>query len=106
MTNYEKYKDPKERIKKFIDFCQGTNCKDCPLKETITRDTANFACAYAWLDLEAKEEPELLLCPFCGGEAKLVSSVESWVECSVCGVSTKFCACDSGAIEKWNRRVN
>ena len=48
---------------------------------------------------------ELLPCPFCGGEAILNSSVESWVECRVCHNRTEMCACDGGAIEKWNRRT-
>lgn len=52
-----------------------------------------------------EEKEKLLPCPFCGGKAKLVSSVESWVECKSCGATSRFCACDSGAIEKWNKRV-
>lgn len=49
---------------------------------------------------------ELKPCPFCGGKAELVSSIESWVRCKDCGAMTKMKACDAGAIEEWNRRVN
>ena len=96
MTNNEKYKDPKERAKKFLEFCANSQFKE--------RFSTSIECAYAWGDIEYKEE-ELLPCPFCGGEAKLVSSVESWVECKSCGATSQFCACDSGTIEKWNKRV-
>lgn len=101
MTNREKYKDTEERAKMFCKFCSSKKgCVNCQFNKV---DAIPYACAYAWAELEYKEE--LLPCPFCGGEAKLISSVESWVECSFCGINTKCCACDSGAIEKWNRRM-
>ena len=107
MTNYEKYKRPEERAKKFIDFCNSKKgCIGCPIDSGIHLDIGippAVKCAYAWEELEYEEK--LLPCPFCGSGATLHSSCESWVECNICGTRTKMCACDSGAIEKWNRRT-
>lgn len=60
---------------------------------------------------------ELKTCPFCGGEAKLRTSVEdrtpvAWVACDTCGARTKMQADGDyngrnvfTAVERWNRRV-
>lgn len=60
-------------------------------------------------------------CPFCGGEAKLgcniyedysyeyddtIEKTSYYVECTKCGITTKFIHTADGAIEKWNTRVN
>lgn len=57
------------------------------------------------LERNGRNENELLPCPFCGGEATMHDSCESWVECNRCGARTKMCACREGAVEHWNRRT-
>ena len=58
---------------------------------------------------------DLLLCPFCGGEAILLHenlgvNISSYIKCLGCGVETdKFQistdhSCDDKAVESWNRR--
>lgn len=52
------------------------------------------------------DKPELLLCPFCGGNAELVIGLPGcrFVQCRECRANT-----DDGttehAIERWNRRT-
>ena len=99
MTNGEKYKTDEERFVNFDKFCKEQRfCLSCKYRDELLE----VKCYSKWLEKEAEEE--LLPCPFCGGESKLNSSVESWVECSVCHSRTDMSACDLGAIEKWNRR--
>lgn len=59
-------------------------------------------------------EIKLKLCPFCGGEAKLIDSSRraSYVRCSKCcaetnhfEMSVEYCAIEKAA-EAWNQRTN
>lgn len=55
---------------------------------------------------------ELKPCPFCGGNAKLMTYKTPtfgevfYVACRVCGNETKVKLADEEAIEAWNRRVD
>jgi Lar family restriction alleviation protein len=52
---------------------------------------------------------ELKPCPFCGGEAKLISEYANahYVECKNCWASVwRSCPTHEEAIEVWNRRAN
>ena len=84
MTNEQKYKTAKERVKAFNEWCFNMECKTCKLK------AHNFdegdGCRFYWLALEADEEkPEP--CPFCGGETHInlghlkAGVVHYWVDC-------------------------
>ena len=49
---------------------------------------------------------ELRKCPFCGGEARVKSSLlNHWVICLKCGAETEIKLCKKEAIAAWNRRV-
>ena len=48
---------------------------------------------------------ELKPCPFCGGKAKLMISVEDWVLCTICKASSDTTSDPKRAIEKWNKRA-
>lgn len=49
---------------------------------------------------------ELLPCPFCGGEAHIITAVgESWVLCEKCRATTEMHASKQLAIAAWNRRA-
>lgn len=50
---------------------------------------------------------ELLPCPFCGGEAKLVERrhAEAYVLCVKCGAVSDECSRAMSAIAAWNRRT-
>jgi hypothetical protein len=62
------------------------------------------------------DQPELLRCPHCGGEAKLEEAPpgSQWtayrfaVYCQAqhCGATTALCSTESRAVEYWNRRVS
>lgn len=48
---------------------------------------------------------ELLPCPFCGGEAHLVTGApEYWVKCLSCNASSDTTACSVRAADQWNWR--
>lgn len=86
MTNAEKYKTVYERSTAFRKFC-GENISKHSCSKCILHDYN--VCEFAWLDLEHKEE--LKKCPFCGGEAKVTSSIHQGceyhcVECTKCHV--------------------
>lgn len=48
----------------------------------------------------------LLPCPFCGGEARIIGAVGTvfWVKCTECGAETQSEITKQRAAEKWNRR--
>ena len=49
---------------------------------------------------------ELLKCPFCGGEARVVRASEAyWVRCFDCGAEVVIGDSGPEAITAWNRRV-
>lgn len=51
---------------------------------------------------------ELKRCPFCGGEAILLSNfwgAEYFIECRVCTVETAPYDTEAEAADAWNRRV-
>lgn len=86
MTNAEKYKTAKERRKAYYKYLSA----DSPVTDE-----------FLWLELEAEEE--LKPCPFCGGEAKTISS--GVVRCSCCGSQTRVFTSINVAIPTWNRRA-
>ena len=110
MTNNEKYKDPKERTDMFRKFCKSHNgCGHCPIYE----QHMHIHCAYAWEELEYKEE--LLPCPFCGGKATInpiyndvpetgLMVTLHRVRCPICDARTGDCDTEEKAIKQWNRR--
>lgn len=53
------------------------------------------------------ENKTLKPCPFCGTSTnlKLFGTVESWIVCGECGVSTNPCSSIASTITKWNTRV-
>ena len=49
---------------------------------------------------------ELLPCPFCGGEARIITAAgESWVLCDECKATTEAHTSRQIAIAAWNRRA-
>ena len=55
-----------------------------------------------------KEKDKLKPCPFCGGEARLITTKEApeaWVECNICGASSEFKPVEENAIKCWNSRA-
>ena len=106
MTNGEKYKDPEERAKMFCKFCSSQgSCVNCQFNKV---DAIPPACAFAWEELEYKEE--LLPCPFCGGDVMLNEEKSNDLttykfECPICFSTTYFGETSKEkAIESWNRR--
>lgn len=101
MTNAEKYKTAKERLKALDKWCdsgvrQGSYGK-CLASGCI-------ACALKWLELEAEEEKPLP-CPFCGGEVDVISTSEiNIVSCAKgCGYYSKSSESKESAIAAHNR---
>lgn len=105
MTNAEKFKTAEERQSNFNKFCkQYVRCLHCPLGHSSRLGI----CRFKWLELEAKEE--LQPCPFCGGDASLLSGTEdhevvcSNPDCAAAFVARSFASAEE-AISAWNRRV-
>jgi Lar family restriction alleviation protein len=106
MTNGEKFKTAEERSKAFGNYCnsQSRGCNECPLNKF-----AGDMCRFAWLDLEYKGKPKA--CPFCGGEAVIISSIHEGceyhhVECTKCHGSSIGAILVDESIDAWNRRVS
>lgn len=65
-----------------------------------------------WIEVDrVLEKGELLLCPFCGGEAKTHSNpnnptFEDWVQCTKCCARSASDDSFYGAVREWNTRVN
>lgn len=56
-------------------------------------------------ELAMTDREKLLPCPFCGGEAYLVTGApEEWVRCMKCHASSDTDTRYEGAAVKWNRR--
>lgn len=52
------------------------------------------------------KEPELKLCPFCGGKAEVIRVGADYVtQCGVCYTETMICETEAGAIGAWNKRI-
>ncbi|HOV64324.1 MAG TPA: Lar family restriction alleviation protein [Spirochaetia bacterium] len=53
---------------------------------------------------------DLKFCPFCGGKAKLMSSIIAncgyYVTCTSCDATTAYAQTQKGAARAWNRRFN
>jgi hypothetical protein len=51
------------------------------------------------------DTPELLPCPFCGGDGRACIRGEVYtIECDTCRVSTNGCSSREVAVELWNHR--
>lgn len=50
--------------------------------------------------------PDLVSCPFCGAEPKVMVGPEIRIQCPVCGASSAMSATEENAIVKWNRRAS
>ena len=54
----------------------------------------------------SKEPPELLPCPFCGGDAGDTYYQLGWfISCKHCSASTEVTNAKARAVEAWNRRT-
>lgn len=51
------------------------------------------------------KQPELKLCPFCGGEAICDGGAYYWVRCLDCKAETRGVHKKEMAADLWNRRV-
>lgn len=106
MTNGEKFKAVTEREQGFLSFCNKHNddgsCVKCPLNNKARK---RLGCAYAWLDLEVKEEKPMR-CPYCGEECERGEPGDGMVVivCTICGYrSGGYYYCESEAIAAHNR---
>ena len=77
----------------------GNNCE-----QNSSHGVADSDTTVAENDTKKSDPCELKPCPFCGGEAKLVEKVYSWVSCPKCAVHTFSTPNKSEAIAAWNRR--
>jgi Lar family restriction alleviation protein len=98
MTNGEKFKTAEERKKAFEKYF--IKC----IENHIIKPKNEFE----WLELEAKEE--LLPCPFCGGEARIIDLEDPeykyyQIRCSKCMCKTESHLGMEETIAVWNRRV-
>lgn len=49
---------------------------------------------------------ELIPCPFCGNEARIVDALVTFhAECLNCGATGPVSSYESGAVDCWNRRA-
>jgi Lar family restriction alleviation protein len=111
MTNGEKFKTAEERAIAFRKFCANKICKgleaNCIFSDKL-HDKINHMCEFAWLDLECNEE--LLPCPFCGGEARIIDLEDPeykyyQIRCSKCMCKTATHLGMEATIAAWNRRA-
>ena len=108
-TNAEKYKDKDSRFEAFMNFCNKyDNCCECPIDPP--ENSPRSCCSFYWLEIEAKEEKPLP-CPFCGSEADVRLSYNSFgytVQCQnpncTVNVFTGVQNSKEEAITAWNRR--
>lgn len=109
MTNGEIFKTVNERSEAYLRFCKKQDqCHNCKLNGDH-KENGNVGCVFKWLDLEFTEEPKP--CPFCGGEAKVVSTIHKGceyhhVECTKCHGSSIGAILVDESIDAWNRRVS
>ena len=80
--------------------------------------TDSKSCFGNYKDGAEMTDIKLKPCPFCGGVAKVYHEKNhggidgSVVRCERCGAKAEWkrlsydCACDYGAVEAWNRRIN
>lgn len=54
--------------------------------------------------LTSTNVPQLEPCPCCNGIAKVVDTIEAWVECTECGLQTRTFNFARNAAETWNTR--
>src|SRR5713101_2589100 len=55
---------------------------------------------------QLNNQAELLPCPFCGGEAQLITDFDNcYIGCKSCYISTVSYDCYEGAAITWNRRT-
>ncbi|MCQ2300589.1 MAG: hypothetical protein MJZ81_10755 [Bacteroidales bacterium] len=90
ITNAEAYKTAEERARAFNNYCDKCSDSHGDCKPHIQC----HYCHFAWLDLEAEEEP--LPCPFCGSRCLVIDGSMigpdrhgvrpySYVKCESCG---------------------
>lgn len=105
MKNCERYKTSIDRTAAFDSFCKRQGgCGTCELDKKSNGD-----CHFAWLELEYKEENELMACPYCGGTVFLKGYVLAggspmhYIKCSKCNFATKTYFSTKEAVEQHNR---
>lgn len=103
MKNSEKYKSAEAREKAFLSHCKyRPECNGCEIR--ARRNNSPGGCAFAWLDLEAKEEKPLP-CPYCGYTIMSVGECgeeQRCVMCADCGYRSQRCNTKDAAIARHN----
>ena len=57
MKNKDKYATPEDRSEAFAYHCRVQPCcEDCTVYKMVTKQKKRIQCAFAWLELEAKED--------------------------------------------------